>query len=141
MSLLHNRLCHYRLERWSIIQNWYDDHDGRGREIPRQPRVEDCDEDYQQFLNERPKEEKDDEDEHLSSIQENEPVLNQPGYAPRAPTYDNDTREWYRFFHDISMSAREVQCPSTSRSNMGPSLQSTANSKSAKAKGKGNARK
>nr|GMD45484.1 pentatricopeptide repeat-containing protein At3g62890-like [Ipomoea batatas] len=58
-------------------------------------------------------------------------------YAPRAPTYDSDTIEWYRFFDEVSLSAREVQCPPIPESSYGPSMQSTANTKSAKATAKG----
>nr|GMD46992.1 hypothetical protein Iba_chr10eCG8620 [Ipomoea batatas] len=99
---------------WSEIQNWYATHDGEGRELPRHPRVEEYDKDYVQYLDEELEiRDSDEEDSNLSSIQEEEFVNapRGPGYAPRAPTYDSDTIEWYRFFDEVSLSAREVQCP------------------------------
>nr|GMD25310.1 hypothetical protein Iba_chr08cCG8910 [Ipomoea batatas] len=98
---------------WSDVQHWYQEHD----EI---------------------REEVDSEDLTDSSVQENE-----PRYTPRPPTYDQDTREWYRFHEDIALSARPVQSPPTLESSQGQSMLSTANSKNAKAmaKGKGKAMK
>nr|GMD47071.1 hypothetical protein Iba_chr10eCG9380 [Ipomoea batatas] len=125
---------------WSEIQNWYATHDGEGRELPRHPRVEDYDKDYVQYLDEELEiRDSNEEDSNLSSIQEEESVNapRGPGYAPRAPTYDSDTIEWYRFFDEVSLSAREVQCPPIPESSYGPSMQSTANTKSAKATAKG----
>nr|GMD34330.1 hypothetical protein Iba_chr09cCG11040 [Ipomoea batatas] len=122
---------------WSDIQRWYNENHAGVRGLSPPPVNPDLDDDYVQYLNELPNNENDYEEEHLSSIQENEPVLGQPGYAPRAPAYDSNTREWYHFFDDVSLSAREVQCPSTPKSSLGPSLQFTSNSKSAKAKAKG----
>nr|GMD86536.1 uncharacterized protein LOC109155364 [Ipomoea batatas] len=79
---------------WSDIQRWYNENHAGVRGLSPPPVNPDLDDDYVQYLNELPNNENDYEEEHLSSIQENELVLGQPGYAPRAPAYDSNTREW-----------------------------------------------
>nr|GLL27162.1 uncharacterized protein LOC109176758 [Ipomoea trifida] len=106
---------------------------------PRAPNMANFDEDYFQYLMNYPVREEDELD--LSSINENEPLyqLEGPGYCPRALSSratDSDTREWYRFHEDLALSAQEVYPPGTPES-VGPSLQSTDNTKKIKTKGKG----
>nr|GMC97864.1 hypothetical protein Iba_chr05dCG11090 [Ipomoea batatas] len=90
---------------WSDIQRWFDENHAEERgltppprelhlsqrdvDIAHQPRVEDYDKDYLRYLQELPEEE--DEEHHISSIQENEPE--EPRYTPRAPNQYSDTRE------------------------------------------------
>nr|GMC92186.1 uncharacterized protein LOC109176758 [Ipomoea batatas] len=106
---------------------------------PRAPNRANFDEDYFQYMMNYPAREEEELD--LSSINENEPLyqLEGPGYCPRAPSSratDSDTREWYRLHEDLALSAQEVPPPGTPES-VGPSLQSTANTKKIKTKGKG----
>nr|GMC99850.1 hypothetical protein Iba_chr05eCG9640 [Ipomoea batatas] len=118
---------------WSDIQRWFDENHAEERgltppprehhlsqrnvDIAHQPRVEDYDKDYLRYLQELPEEE--DEEHHISSIQENEPE--EPRYTPRAPNQYSDTREWYCFHEELALSARPVQSPPTLESSQGGS--------------------
>lgn len=105
---------------------------------PKAPKREDYNEDYCRYLIDYPEEEE--ENVHLSSINENEPIyqLEGLGYYPQAPSSratDSDTREWFHFHEDLALSAHDVSPPGTPES-VGSSLQSTTNTKKAKGKGK-----